>query len=110
MRTALAKTCPDCRLAVLVIHADRTRLVRRGRRTVRTAAGSRCYSGPAMNPLPQRSAEIKVEWLCGDWPWVSCKLSPVFSPPGWLLTDYPLAVIGQPLIMDARHADDVNPK
>jgi len=27
MRTALAKTCPDCRLAVLVIHADRTRLV-----------------------------------------------------------------------------------
>jgi len=41
-----------------------------------------------MTPLPQRSAEIKVEWLGGDWPWVSCKLSPVFSPPGWLLTDY----------------------
>ena len=41
-----------------------------------------------MTPLPQRSAEIKVEWLGGDWPWVSGKLSPVFSPPGWLLTDY----------------------
>ena len=40
-----------------------------------------------MTPLPQKSAEIKVEWLGGDWPWVSCKLSPVFSPLGWLLTD-----------------------
>ena len=55
--------------------------------SVRTAAGSRCYFGPAMIPLPQRSAEIKVECLGGGWPWVSCKLSPGFSPPGWLLTD-----------------------
>ena len=29
-----------------------------------------------------------VQLLGGGWPWVSCKLSPVFSPPGWLLTDY----------------------
>jgi len=40
-----------------------------------------------MAPLPQRTAEVKIEWLGGDWPWVSCKLSPVFSPPGWLLTN-----------------------
>jgi len=38
--------------------------------------------------LPQRSAEIKIEWLGGGGPWVSCKLSPVFTPPEWLLTDY----------------------
>ena len=48
---------------------------------------SRCYSGPAMTPLTQRSAEIKVEWLGDDCPWVSCKLPLVFSPLGWLLTD-----------------------
>lgn len=37
------------------------------------------------NPMPQRSPEIKFEWLDGGWPWVSGKLSLVFSPPGWLL-------------------------
>jgi hypothetical protein len=25
--------------------------------------------------LPQRSAEIKIEWLGGGGPWVSCKMS-----------------------------------
>jgi len=45
-----------------------------------------CDSGPAMTPLPQWSAVTKVDWLGGGWPWVSGKLSPVFSPPGWLLT------------------------
>jgi len=39
-----------------------------------------------MTPLPQRSAEIKVEWLGGDWPWVSGKLSPGVFPTG-VVTD-----------------------
>jgi len=41
-----------------------------------------------MAPLPRRSAEVKVDWLGGDWPWVFGTLSPVFFPPGWCLTDY----------------------
>jgi len=49
--------------------------------------------------LPQRSAEIKIEWLGGGGPWVSCKLSQRSA--GVYTYRLQLDAIGQPWQLEA---------